>query len=302
MASSESGELSGPVVHEPNLSEVAPVFDVTVGLSEDEPSGVVYGYEVLVRETDGDTTPSHVIRGSSRRMCIGPLHPGHSYCLQWRYGGDASSETSHEGWSCGVVVRVCGKDHPMVDLRRMKAVDIGRVLRGIGARRTHSERWVWVRGVDMESSAGQRAQTKGYLYGGLPRPSMTVSGSFEDSSGGVGQPLCVSVLSSVKDVSEYEVGVRRVSDDGSDVGMIVLYSSRGGSGSVVLVDGLECGVRYALCCRVCGVGRRSVSLWSCREEVVVRLKCATTPSEPDSSSCGCWCGCWEPEMERTTDD
>ena len=110
----------------PDLAAVAPVFDVTVGqddlaLFEDDAV-----YEVGVANTSGGGGGLRVVRSVSRRVCIGPLTPGHEYLLGWRAVHDDESrcpcQLSGDGasrgpWSRGVRVRVAGSIGPMVDLR-----------------------------------------------------------------------------------------------------------------------------------------------------------------------------------------
>ena len=190
-ASGASGMDSGlpaPVVHEPDLAAVAPVFDVTVGqddLAVDGDDAVLRGgcgrHHLWRWWMDG----LRVVRSVSRRVCVGSISPGHEYLLRWRavhedeagpMSGEGDSE-SRGPWSRGVLVRVAGRVGPMVDLRDVDADDVGRALGLAGSQSRHSRRWLWVRGPDMASLAGSRALRGVWLYGGLPRPSVTVSGS-----------------------------------------------------------------------------------------------------------------------------
>ena len=67
----------------------------------------------------------------------------------------------------------------------------------------------------MASLAGLRALHGVWLYGGLPRPSVTVCGSSVDAAGGLVPPLVVRVSSSVDGVSVWSVRVVAVGDDGA---------------------------------------------------------------------------------------
>ena len=76
--------LGAPVVHEPDLAAVAPMFDVTVGqddLAVDEDGTM---YEVGVSDAAWGAGRLRVVRSGVRRVCIGPLSPGHEYLLRWR--------------------------------------------------------------------------------------------------------------------------------------------------------------------------------------------------------------------------
>ena len=126
MASGASGIDSGlgaPVVHEPDLAAVAPMFDVTVG--QDEPGrgrGRREEYEVGVVDTicGGGTDGLRMARSEARRVCIGPLTPGHEYLLRWRvvsedeYGPMSGGDdvASRGPWGRAVRVR-CGAARPV---------------------------------------------------------------------------------------------------------------------------------------------------------------------------------------------
>ena len=167
MASDVSGTESGlaaPVVHEPDLAAVAPAFDVTVGPSDRGLDGDDAVYELGVTDTSGGADDLHVVQTSARRVCVGPLAPGHEYLLRWRAvaAGEPGPVPTGEGASCGpwsrcVQVRVAGLDGPMVDLRDLDADDVGRTLGRAGSRSAHSGRWLWMRGPVVASAAGLRA-------------------------------------------------------------------------------------------------------------------------------------------------
>ena len=229
VASVDSGVSSGvgaPVVHEPDLSGVAPVFDVTVGLDDVAVVGDDAGYEVSVGDTicGSGADGLRVVRSVSRRVCVGPLSPGHGYVVRWRaVHEDEAGPVSGEGagasrgpWSRGVLVRVAGGVGPMVDLRDEDADDVGRALGLAGSQTRHSRRWLWVRGPEVVSVAGSRAVRGVWLFGGLPRPSVTVRGSGVDADGGLVQPLVVRVSSSVDRVSVWTVQAVAVGDDGGE--------------------------------------------------------------------------------------
>ena len=89
-----------------------------------------------------------------------------------------------------------------------------------------------MRGPDVASLAGLRAVRGVWLYGGLPRPSVTVCGSGVDAAGGLVQPLVVRVSSSVDRVSVWTVRAVAVGDDGRERdGM--WWSARGLAGAEV---------------------------------------------------------------------
>ena len=166
-------------------------------------------------------------------------------------------------------VRVAGLVEPMVDLRDVDADDVGRALGLAGSRERHSRRWLWVRGPDVASLAGSRALRGVWLYGGLPRPSVTVHGSAVDVAGALVQPLLVRVLSSVDGVSVWTVRAVAVGDDGRErAGDAVESEAVGVGGGVVRVGGLAVGQRYVVRGRVWHGGRESVSLWSCGVSVM----------------------------------
>ena len=172
----------------------------------------------------------------------------------------------------GAVACVCvwlGALGPMVDLRDVDADEVGRALGLAGSQSRHSRRWLWVRGPDVASLAGLRAVRGVWLYGGLPRPSVSVCGSSVDAAGGLVQPLVVRVSSSVDRVSVWTVRVVAVGDDGRERdGDVVECEGLGMCGGVVRVGGLDVGQRYVVRGRVWSGGRESVSLWSCGVSVV----------------------------------
>ena len=230
MASSTNcvgSRVPAPVVHEPDLAAVAPVFDVTVGQDDLAVDGDGAEYEVGVADISGDGSGADgllVLRSVSRRVCVGPLSPGHEYLLRWRaVDEDEADPVSCEGagasrdpWSRGARVRVAGCAGPMVDLRDVDADDVGRALGLAGSQSRHSERWLWVRGPEVVSLAGTRALRGVWLSGGLPRPSVTVRGSSVDAAGGLVPPLVVRVSSSVDRVSVWTVRAVAVGDDGRE--------------------------------------------------------------------------------------
>ena len=219
-----------------------------------------------------DADGLRVVRSVSRRVCVGPLPPGHGYVVRWRAvhedeAGPVSADGDSESrgpWSRGVRVRVAGRVGTMVDLRNEDADDVGRALGLAGSQTRHSRRWLWVRGAEVVSVAGSRALRGVWLFGGLPRPSVTVRGSGVDADGGLVQPLVVRVSSSVDRMSVWTVQSVAVGDDGGErAGSGVECEGVIGIRGVVRVGGLESGWRYVVRGRVWSGGRESVSLWSC---------------------------------------
>ena len=126
------------------------------------------------------------------------------------------------------------------------------------------------RGPEVVSLAGLRALRGVWLFGGLPRPSVSVRGSGVDGDGGLVQPLVVRVTSSVDVVSVWAVRAVLVGADGRerDGEDVVECEGLGGSGGVVRISGLDGGARYVVRGCVWSGGRESVSLWSCGVTVV----------------------------------